>query len=195
MPDQEILSEKESLEIISSMIRKAKNSFAERGYLYLLWGWVILGCCIAQFVLQHFFDYANATLVWLLTWVIVIYQTIYLRKNKNSQKAKTYTAEINAMVWIVFFICLMLAIFICIRFKNYETINPIILVLYGMPTFLSGFIMKFKPLMIGGICCWALAIVSPFIPFEFQLLLIGVAVITAWIVPGYLLQKKFKKEN
>lgn len=63
MPDQKVLTEKESLEIISSMINKAKNSFAERGYLYLLWGWVILGCCITQFVLQHFFNYANASFV------------------------------------------------------------------------------------------------------------------------------------
>lgn len=64
-----------------------------------------------------------------------------------------------------------------------------------MPTFLSGFIMKFKPLTIGGICCWALAIVSPFVAYDYQLLLIGVAVVAARIVPGYLLQKKYKKEN
>ena len=167
--EETIMSERESMELITSMINKAKNRFSEQGFLYLLWGWVILVCCIAQFVLSHFFNVANANYVWLLTWLVVIYQTFYLRKNRKKEKAKTYTDEITSMVWITFFICLILVTFICIRFKKYEMINPIMLVLYGMPTFLSGFIMKFKPLMIGGICCWLIAFVSPFIAFEYQI--------------------------
>lgn len=190
-----VMSEKESMELITSMINKAKNRFSERGYLYLLWGWVILVCCIAQFVLLHFVDYEIASYVWFLTWIVVIYQTIYIRKSKKTQKAKTYTDEIIAIVWITFFICLMLVTFICIQFKKFEMIYPVMLVLYGIPTFLSGFIMKFKPLMMGGICCWVLALISPFIAFEYQLLLIALAVIAAWIFPGYLLQRRFKKEN
>jgi hypothetical protein len=67
------------------------------------------------------------------------------------------------------------------------------LILYGMPTFLSGVILKFKPLMVGAVCCWTLAIISPFINVQYQLLLIAGAVIAAWIIPGYLLKRKFKK--
>jgi hypothetical protein len=64
-----------------------------------------------------------------------------------------------------------------------------------MPTFLSGIILKFKPLVIGGISCWLLAVVSVFIPMEYQLLCIAAAVIFAWIIPGYLLKANFKREN
>ena len=195
MPDQKILSEKESLEIISSMINKAKNSFSEKGYLYLLWGWVILGCCITQFVLLHFFNYTDAYYVWFATWLVVIFQMIYLKKKKKTEKAKTYTNEINKMVWFTFFICMMLVIFICGQFKKFEMINPLLLMLYGVPTFLSGIIMKFKALIAGGICCWLLASISPFVSYENQLLLLGSAVIAAWIIPGYFLQKKYKNEN
>ena len=195
MSEEIRMTEKESLELIASMINKAKNNFTQGGFLYLLWGWVILICCTIQFVAEHFFDYTNAYSIWYITWLVVIFQVIYLQKKKKSQKIKTCTDEINAFVWVVFFICMMLMIFICLQFKKYEMINPMLLVLYGKPTFLVGIIIKFKPLVIGGICCWGLASISPFIDFDFQLLLIAAAVIAAWIIPGYILKLKFKIQN
>lgn len=195
MAEEKIMTEKESLELISSMINKAKNNFAERGLLYLLWGWVIFVCCIFQFIAIHFFNYANAFYVWFLTWVVVIFQIFYLKKKKRLQRIKTYTDEINSVIWFVFFICMILMLFITIQYKKYEMINSLLLVLYGIPTIVSGFIMKFKPLMTGGVCCWILAFFSPFIPYEYQILFIALAVIAAWIIPGYLLQARYKKEN
>jgi len=195
MSDEKIMTEKESMELITSMINKAKNNFSEKGFLYLIWGWVILFCCITHFVGIYFYHYQNISFVWLIMYLVVILQIFYLRKMKKNRRTKTYTGEINGSVWLVFTICLMLVIFICLAFKKYELIDPLLLVLYGMPTFLSGVILKFKPLIIGAICCWALAIASVFINIDFHLLLIACAVIAAWIIPGYLLKQKFKKEN
>jgi hypothetical protein len=196
MPTGEIkMTEKESLELIASMINKAKGRVNETGALYLLWGWLILICCIIQFAGLHFFNYINSYYIWLSTWILCIYQFFYLGKRKNVTKVKTYTGEINGFVWLVFFICLMLFIFIGSYLKKYEMIDPAILVLYGMPTFLSGIILKFKPLIIGGICCWVLSIISVFIIADYQLLLIAAAVIAAWIIPGYILIQNFKKRN
>ncbi|MEO8414864.1 MAG: hypothetical protein ABI472_14450 [Ginsengibacter sp.] len=190
--EEKELSGQESLLLITSMINKAKNNFSEKGLLYLIWGWVILFCCLTQFVGTYFFYYPNISFVWLVVYLVLIFQVIYLRKMRKSCRTKTYTGEINGFVWLVFTICMMLVIFICIVLKKYELIDPLLLVLYGMPTFLSGIIIKFKPLVIGAISCWALAIVSPFINIEFHLLLIACAVIAAWIIPGYLLKSKFK---
>ncbi len=193
--EEKFMTETESLQLITSMINKAKNNFSERGLLYLIWGWVILFCCIIDFSGIYFFKYEPIHFVWLLLYVILIFQIFYIRKQKKVRTTKTYTGEINAFVWITFTICLVLVIFICNIFKQYQLIDPLLLMLYGMPTFLSGIIIKFKPLVIGGICCWALAVVSPFINVEFQVLLLGCAVIAAWIIPGYLLKQRFKNEN
>jgi hypothetical protein len=46
------LTSEESLEVIQSMILKAKNQFSENGKLYLLWGWVILCCSLGYFILD-----------------------------------------------------------------------------------------------------------------------------------------------
>ena len=194
-PEEKDMTETESMQLITSMINKAKNRFNETGFLYLLWGWVVLLCCIVQFVAEYFFKNQNAYYVWYITWIVLVYQIFFLRKKRKARKVRTYTDDINKYVWIVFGICSLLLVFILIQLKKYDAINPVILVMYGMPTFLSGIILKFKPLVIGAIACWLFAAISPYINPEFQLLLIAGSIIAGWIIPGYLLKAKFKKEN
>jgi multisubunit Na+/H+ antiporter MnhF subunit len=192
---QENFSEQNSLQLIESMINKAKNKFSENGTLYLLWGYTVLLCSIAQFVLQEVFKQGEAQYVWMLTWLVVIYQVFFLIKKKKKIKVRTYTDEIIGFVWLAFVACLFLTIFILGYHKQYALIDSAVLVLYGVPTFLSGAILKFKPLMIGGICCWILAAISPFVIDKYHFLLLCAAVIAAWIIPGHLLRIRYKKEN
>ena len=187
------MTEAESLQLIASMINKAKNQYVENGFLYILWGWVILMCCLVQFTALYFFKNENAYYIWYITWLAIIFQIIYLRKKRRSRRTQTYTSEIGASVWVVFTICLFLLVMVLLHFDAYKAINPAILVMYGMATVLLGVIIKFKPLLIGGICCWLLSIMSMFVMYEFQLLLLAPAVIAAWLIPGYLLNQKFKK--
>ena len=41
--------------------------------------------------------------------------------------------------------------------------------------FASGGAMQFRPLIIGAVCCWVLAVVAYFLPFELQLLCLAAA--------------------
>jgi hypothetical protein len=193
--EQQNFSAQDSLQLIEAMISKAQNRFNENGHLYLLWGWTIFVCSIASFVSMYFFQSRYFNFIWMLTWVVVIYQTIYLIRRKKKSTVKTYTDEINGYVWIVFAIMGGLLSFVLVRAGQFELINTAILILYGMPTFLSGIILKFKPLVIGAVCCWVLAFISTMIPEVFNFLLLTVAVIAAWIVPGYLLRSRFKNQH
>lgn len=193
--EEKVITERESMELITSMINKAKSQVSENGLLFIIWGWVILICCVVQLLSDHFFHYPNAYYIWFSTYAVVIFQIIYLVRKKKSDVAKTYTEEINGFVWVSFAIGAVLMVVLCIRFEAPQLILPMLLIFYGFPTFLSGAILKFTPLLIGGICCWILAFVSTFIGFEFQMVLIAVAVIAAWLIPGYLLQVKYKKTH
>lgn len=183
----------QSLDIIQSMIKTARNEFGENGHLYLVWGYVVLICSVSEFVLLHFFSFEHHSLVWLLTWVALIYQVIYLSKNAKKRRVKTYTGDTINQIWLVFAV-LMIMICIILGFKlkgeSVQLYAPVILCLYGMPTFLTGRILQFTPLITGGIACWVLSVLSLFLTNDFQILLFGVAVIIAWIIPGYLLKKK-----
>ncbi|MEO5681975.1 MAG: hypothetical protein ABIQ88_04995 [Chitinophagaceae bacterium] len=195
---EENITQQQSLAIIESMINKAKNQFSENGFAYLLWGWVILFCSLSQFVMQHFLQYPKYYLVWLLTWLAAIVQVVYSAKRGKKRVVKTYTDEITGYVWLVFVIMLLLTGLGTGRLlqpAQYYISNIIILILYGMPTFLSGIILKFRPLVTGGICCWVLSVLAGFLPPDFTGLLISLAVTIAWIIPGYLLRSRYKKEN
>lgn len=193
--NEKIMTEAESLSIISGMINHAKNRFSENGHLYLLWGFVIFTCCITQFIMLHFFKNNNAYYIWYSTWIVSIYQFYYLFKKRKKEKVKTYTDEIVGFVWLTFIICSFILVYILIKNQAFAAINACVLVMYGMPTFLSGIILRFKPLRIGGLICWLLSIAAMFTTYQYQLLLLACAVIAAWIIPGFILRAKFKKEN
>lgn len=194
----EKLTGNESLQVIHAMINKAKNQFSENGHLYLLWGWFVLICSITHFILLHFLHYEKAYLIWMLTCVVLIYQIVYLRRRGKKTKVTTYTDDIIKFVWLVFVILMFLFYFLYIRVLErdfFKFISPGFLALYGMPTFLSGVILRFRPLVIGGISCWILSGISTYIGYDYQLLLLALAVIVAWIIPGYILGSRFKKVN
>ncbi len=187
-------NEQAGLELIQSMINKAKNNYTESGTLYLVWGIVVLLCSLSQFVLAYFFKYEYAHFIWLATWGVFAYQIYYLSNKKKRVKVRTYADEILSYVWICFIACFFTMIFILIYTRNFELILTVILVLYGIPSFLSGAILKIDLLVVGGISCWALAIVSLFIPIQFHLLLISAAITVAWILPGWNMRKKYLKQ-
>ena len=147
---EERFSPEQSLELISSMINKAKGRFSENGHLYLLWGWAVFICSIVQFILISFTDTEQHYMVWISMWLVLIYQMIYLSRQKKKEKVRTYTDDIMAVVWITFVVLMLLFGFLfgsILGPEYYRFINPGFLALYGMPTVLSGSILRFRPLI------------------------------------------------
>jgi FtsH-binding integral membrane protein len=194
---QESLTEKQSLSIIEEMINRAKNQFSEDGSLYLLWGWVILFCSLGHFVLQVVVEYNRPWQIWSVTWVVAVYMLIFLRRKNRTRKVKTYTEELLSYVWLAFVIMMALTFFLLQKFvPQFWLYNfMFILLCYGMPTFLSGIILQFRPLIIGGVVCWVLSAASGFVHFSYHPLFVSAAVVVAWIIPGFILRERFKRMN
>ncbi|TAD90903.1 MAG: hypothetical protein EAY75_04105, partial [Bacteroidetes bacterium] len=173
-----------SLQLINAMINRARSRFSENGHLYLVWGWVVLFCSLGHFLLQHVLSYPQFYMVWMLCWVAAIYQVVYLARRKKSSSVRTYTEEILQYVWLVFVIvtALLVAIFLH-NTSNPEANTPVFLVMYGMPTLLSGIILQHRSLVVGAYCCWILALATLFLPHIFYMPLLSAAVIAAWIIP------------
>jgi uncharacterized membrane protein len=198
MSNEKELSPQASLQLIEGMLNQAKNRFSDNSFLYLLWGWVIFFSAIGHFLLLQVNWMEHPEMIWMSTWVAVIIQIIVLAKQKKKETVKTYADEIISYIWSAFGVSGFCTMFIIVGWKsqmNWSVSYSLILMLYGIPTFLSGAVMRFKPLIIGGICCWALSIASTFVPTLYVLLLLAVAVVSAWIIPGYLLKAKYKSQS
>jgi hypothetical protein len=121
-----------------------------------------------------------------------------MRKKHRQRKVRTYTGYIIGYVWVTFAILIFLIVFLIGLLTTddyYAHIFPILLALYGMPVFLSGIILRFRPLIIAGVGCWILSVATIFIPvYDYQILMPAFAMIIAWIIPGYLLRAKYKSQ-
>jgi hypothetical protein len=90
--------------------------------------------------------------------------------------------------WIGFFIS-AIVLFIIMSGKM-ETVAPYILMLAAIPTFISGFIVKFNPLIFGGISFWVFALVAYFAGPSIGPLAVPAAMLTGYLIPGYMLKNK-----
>lgn len=177
----------QSLRLIQSMIDKTKADISENRFYFLLWGWVALTGIVGQFVLKVIFRYERHYLIWLVTFIGVIVSIVYSHRQQNQQRAKTYVGDNMNFLWtgmgISFFILSVL--FFRLGWQN---CYPFFILFYGLGTFVSGRILQFQPLVIGGIFNWALAAASVFFTFDYQMLFAAAAILTSYIIPGYLLK-------
>lgn len=188
-------SAEQSLALIEGMINKAKNNYSDDSALYIVWGWVVFICSAGHFMLIKFTSIKRPEYIWMLMFLAVIFQIIFLAKRKKKENIKTYTDEILSYVWISFAVSMCIISVFSGAGKGWIEMYPVLLMLYGTPIFLSGIILRFLPLKIGGIACWCLAVIAQFTESIYLLLLVALAMIAGWIIPGYLLKIKFKKQN
>lgn len=213
--EEKQLSEKESLHLIAMMINKAKDSYHDTGIGAIMWGAVIAICSIVKFSEVHF-NYRLPFDIYLLTLVAVIPQIFITIKEKKERKVKSYDDVYMDYIWLGFGISIFLMIFIVnnisadlnpmvkdykelskgrvdwIDFRFSEFISPLFLLLYGLPTFITGAACKFKPMLWGGIFCWVCCIVTIYTPLKVDLLLTGISAIMAWLIPGVLMEKEYR---
>src|SRR5438045_2566188 len=98
MENENDFSPQQSLQLIESMINRAKDSFAEDGFMYLVWGWLVFSCSLLQFILLHIVQYPKHFIVWLATIPAFIYLFFYISKKKKQQTVITYTGYIIGFV-------------------------------------------------------------------------------------------------
>ena len=112
---------------------------------------------------------------------------------KKKEKVKTYVDDFVKYALIAFLVCLTMVLFN----MNKLGLNcyPMLMMVYGMWLFISGGSLKFRPLIIGGITNWIIAFAALYVDFNMQLLLLALAVLTGYIIPGHMLSNRYKRNN
>ncbi|MEI6265969.1 MAG: hypothetical protein WCP74_12785 [Sphingobacteriia bacterium] len=220
MSEEKKLSEKESLELISSMIQKVKNSYHDTGIGSLLWGTVVF---IASFVsfLKFRYGFDIGFDIWLIVLGAIIPQVYLSIKESKSSNAKRYDDDAIDTVWLVYGLTIFGLSFYqstvgdttnkiiqeegWTMMKHYltgnkvdEQIKPFTLsvyslyiLIYAFPTLVTGLVKKFKPMIIGAIITYVLFMVSCFVESQYDFLLGGIAALLCWFIPGVILRRKY----
>lgn len=187
--------ENESLKTIQAMIESAKAEMKDDGFFYLLWGYLVFIASLSNFFLLYNLHPSKAALVWSVImsagWIFTIIRVI--RKEKRIT-VRTHVHKVMSYLWGGFTISLILVLFMTLQ-KHHDLLNPIIILLYAMATFVSGGVLKFRPLIIGGIIAWCFAIASFYAEANIQLLLVAISVLIAYIIPGHILKKTINSNS
>lgn len=195
MDQENEMNPEQSLMVIQSMIKTVQSRFYDNGTLYLLWGWVILVCSLGHYFLLYNHTIDHPERVWLLTIPASLFHFIWMARQGKKKKVTTYGDEIIGYAWLSFAACMTLTYLLFGSNAEWHRMYSVILMVYGIPTFISGAVMRFKPLMIGGFFCWVLSAISNWVMPIQTLLLVGLAVTCAWIIPGYILRHQFNRQN
>ena len=158
--DEKMMSGEESLRIIAEMINKTKFNIRQGSFHLLFWGWLIFACSLSEFVLMKFTSFTHSYYVWLLVIPGVFVSMLYGFLKGRKAKVRTYSGNHYMWIWIGFLIT-AITLFI-VQWPRMDMVPPYILLLAGLPTFTSGIVIKFKPLIAGGICFWVMALVISF---------------------------------
>jgi hypothetical protein len=191
----ENFSPQQSLKVIQSMISKTKQDMSDNGIYFLVWGWITLIACTGQFVLKHIVNYEKHYQVWWLVVVGIVFSIWYGIKEGRQQRVKTYVGEAIKYLWIGMGVSYFVLGMILSKVGWGTSVFPFFIMLYGLGTFVSGCIIKFRPLIFGGIMAWALAIGAAYVEYDYQMLFGAAAILISYIIPAYMLRYKNKIAN
>jgi hypothetical protein len=189
-------NEQESLQLISEMIQTAKAQLGRGSFFYLLWGWLVLAGALIHFGLLYT-KFAYPYIAWPVIMVAGLAGTfVGMRKSKKEAKAKSHMATSIGYLWGGFSVTLFIILFSATKGTiSWAGSNILIIALYGLCIFVSGGIIRFKPLITGGILSWIIAVASLFIAPPYTLLSIALSIAVSYLIPGYLLRDKEKSQG
>ncbi len=187
-------SPQESLRLISSMIETTRNSVKDSSHYFLLWGWAVMIACAIQYYLTVFAGSDKNYYGWYIIPVALVFHVYFIVRDRKREKVKTYINEAGAHLWTAIGLSFFATSFLFGK-TGWEHSSPIYMMLYGIGTYVSGSLIKFRPLIIGGLLCFPLIVLSSFAGDNMQIVLLAVAILVSYIIPGHLLRAKFKNQQ
>lgn len=183
------LSPEKQLQLIQSTIAQAKENLSKHSFPFLFWGWLVSISALINFLLLSYSSFGEKSyLIWPVSMVIgAIYIVLYYRKAEKTERHLTHLEYFLSRLWMVLGAILLLFSF-CITLID---LNPWFFFPFiaGLGTVISGVVLKFTPLSLGGILLLAFSFFSANIGKETLLLLYAMVIIVAYLVPGYLLKR------
>jgi len=187
------LSPEESLSLISEMIINVKGEFQQNAFYFLLWGWTISLACVVHYVMIKILCqlelYDRINLISFVNWGVFILAGIIIQYSymaKNPVRALSLYNRFFKIMWQAVGLTMIIAALICLRFNMYPT--PIILSITGLATLTTGIMIRFTPLILGGILFFIAALATTYFLYDHSLLVCAIAIVLGYIVPGYLLR-------
>lgn len=191
---QDKLTNEQSVQVIKAMLELSQTRLKSDGILFLVWGW--------SSTLSYFFLYylpaRMATGYWLtkginilkiaLPVLAILFTAYYLYK--QNKRVSTYIGTSIRYVWatvIGSMVAINLIQFNILGEINFELQHPIFMILIAFGTIMTGSMIRYKLIVVGGVVFGLLAFAASYFELQDQLLIESIAWLIAFVVPGHIL--------
>ena len=183
------MSPVESLKMISEVIGKTKENIRLHSFPFLLWGWLIAIASLLFFFLRTYTHFQY----YFLPFPILAITGIILTVNyyRRSAAYETYLSYYLKKLWLVLGVSFILVVFINVTHGALPFTYTILIA--GIGTLVSGLVLRFTPLVVGGVLFLLFSIATTFVSDRYSPLLSGLAMVAGYLIPGYLL--KYSKSS
>ena len=155
---EKTMTPEESLQIIQKSILRSRENMREGSQFYILWGWALILGAISNYVLIRILIQKEAFEgIWwksMLTWMVFVgtgfvVQLVYSSRFSREKMVKTHLSRYIGTLWTFSGVVYALMVFFAIKLDTYPT--ALILAITAIPTFVSGNMVRYVPLMVGGV--------------------------------------------
>ena len=214
--EEKKLTEKESLELIASMISNTRKHLTQgEGNMLLFWGYLCVSVALLNFILSYLYiqhgcvkyiPITDKTLWWLIPIIGIPYTFIKNRKTTKTRNVLTYTDKLSISLWnyvlcIAVATIIMGAIFFISGMSVWNVMFVFTFFVVGMAVSVQGMIIKEKSMIWGGafsVMSGGFLVVGNLIGNTWLGMFNGIVFIISFVVmmiiPGYILNYKAKRK-
>ena len=193
MENKQPFDEQQGWDIIRRMIDTSRQNIEDDSPYFLIWGWAVLLTALLHYVLiitKTPYNFLPWPVVMSLTGIFFIF---YTRKREQKKRAKSYIDGFLGKMWIGISITLVASIIVLGSMASFRMAYIVIMMLFSMGAAVTGWVISFRPLIIGGMLAWLSSLLLTFIDFPDALLVLAFAITSSYLVPAYLLRSKALK--
>ena len=203
------LTEKESLEVITSMIARTRQRYVGDGQIMLMWGYLVAVVSILVWVMlvatrQNYWNY-----LWFAIPIVGgIATPVMARRQQRQSGVKTFYDKVTSRLWTIAGLSEFATIIACIVIQFltgaccWGAMLAYTLIAMPLAEIAQGLFIKEKSLTVGGIAGLAVGIVTVCciagrIPLDtnWYMPLFILAFVAMMIVPGHILNHKAPREK
>ena len=179
-------STEQQIEIINSVIKSTKENLKPLSVNFIFWGFLIIAMSLFNYAFPSLFQSAQYskllfwTVVLLIGMILTVYYNINIRKKTGYE---TYLSRVIKIIWGVFNLSWIYIIALSFTLKSFHPVPPILFLL-SIIIIITGLIIKFKPITIGGVFLTIFTFYLNFNPGINLLLVNIVGVFLGLLVPG-----------
>jgi hypothetical protein len=144
---------------------------------------------------MKFTRFEQPYLAWNLVWLGAIASIIKGIKDSKKIAVKTFVGETMKVFGISQAILYFGLAFFFGKYDLWAFSFPLYILVYAVTCFFMGALIQFPLLRLTGLLCLPIMVIAVYVSFEWQLLLMALAILMSYIIPGHVLSIKEKIQN